>query len=227
MSEYFSVDTDFDIGECRLHIKPSAYDSTLVEWTPTRISCFRSGSLSESACVSIEPGSDRIKLIISADQKYVAVVCESQWYEDLYLYEVGNLRRIASFEGSNGVDGASDGQFFGSIFITFPTFSYEGGCGGLRSVDLTNGVVVQLLPVALFQDMHCWLQPADSQSTSSSNGRVILSSPFGLLGWKYDRGTGKLFLDYAAGTFVISGLFRKSSQCEYAFVSCDDFTPAI
>jgi predicted nucleic-acid-binding Zn-ribbon protein len=112
MSEYFSVDTSFEFGTKRVHVKPSVYESESSKWTTTKLASFDIATGIEISRIEINPGSDLVKIIASPDQKYIAVICESQWYEDFYIYEVSTLRQVASFEGIHGIDGSSECIFF-------------------------------------------------------------------------------------------------------------------
>lgn len=150
MDNFFSEEKIIEFADYCLTITPSIYDEERARWTTTKVEVSFSNRKSPMYWFEIFPGSDYVKNIISDDDNYIAIVCESQWYEDLYIFELPNLPPIASFEGVRYQDGASEGFFLGRNFFTLPTVSYEGGCGGLRRVSLEDGKVFELLPPELF-----------------------------------------------------------------------------
>jgi len=202
MDEYFSTTRTIEIFEVKLCVKPSTFDHKASVWSSVELTTYVGDEEHLTATTTIDPGSDRVKVHASATGRYVAVFCDSQWYEDLYIFELPSLRKISSFEGVEMVDGASEGLFLEDFFIALPTFSFEGGCGGLRRVSLKDGKVEVILPPSFFESFRIWLQRADGNESSPSG--VDLSAPFDLLNFAYDNDSNKLDLDYVAGKLVIS-----------------------
>ena len=106
-SEFFSNEKQFRVGKFTITVIPSIYKESSSQWSDTIVTSCKSICDKNVYRYEIHPGSDRVKIILSSDQCYIAIVCESQWYEDLYIFDVPHLKKIASFEGINYVDGAS------------------------------------------------------------------------------------------------------------------------
>lgn len=221
MVEFFSEERTIGLSRFNIFVQPSVYDKNLSEWSSTKIICYGHGSDHPVSSISIAPGSDRVKVIGSDNGKYIAIVCESQWYEDLYILELPGLRRIASFEGAEMVDGASEGIFLGDHFFTLPTFSYEGGCGGLRKVNLVNGSVESLLQPDFFDGLNIWMKPLSNDNEKQE--RVALPSQFGLLNYSIQRETGILTLDFMPGELKVNIKDRSNAKnvCDYHFIIRD------
>ena len=219
MGEYFSASSVTNLGEFNLLVKPSAYDPLSSKWSKTEVESFLRTSEHPTAKKSLDPGSDRVKLLPSDDCRHVAVICESQWYEDLYILELPSLRTIASFEGTQLVDGSSEGFFLQDHFISLPTFSFEGGCGGLRKISLVDGSIEVLIPPDFFSDLRLWLHPANSKNKNIPG--VQLGTPFGLLSYEYNHESGVLNLDYVAGQIkvCINNLIDFKNDLPFEFIS--------
>lgn len=97
MAKFFSEKRHFSLDLYSLYIEPSVYDEIAEKWSETCISLISTTTLKQMANYKISPGSDRVKILISDDEFYVAVFCESQWYQDLYLLKLPSLQKIASF----------------------------------------------------------------------------------------------------------------------------------
>ena len=205
MGDFFDKPRRLIVGPYAIDVEPSTFDTVINQWSPTKVTASDAASGASLASTDLVPGSDWAKVIASGDGRHIAVVCESQWYEDLYVLDTRTLRVLASFEGTDYVDGASEGMFVDAYFITLPTFSYEGGCGGLRRVRLPGGEVEQVLPPDWFDGLRLWLRPAEPTSDHDPT-RVILPLPVGLLGYSYDPKTGSLTLDYLPGQVVLNVL---------------------
>jgi len=201
MGEYFSTARTIEVFEVKLLVKPSTYDHESSAWSNAELTTYVHGEEHLTATTKIVPGSDRMKVLASDSSRHVAVMCDSQWYEDLYIFELPSLRKISSFEGVEMIDGASEGFFLEDFFIALPTFSFEGGCGGLRRVSLKDGNVEVILPPSFFSGFRVFLQPARRNRNDSPG--IDLPAPFGLLNFTYDNDSGALDLDYVAGRLRI------------------------
>jgi hypothetical protein len=217
MHEYFSVEKIIEVNEkTSLYIKPSSWDEKLSVWSSCEITCYLRSEKLPTATATITPGSDTLKVVLSENGHHIAVMSTSQWYEDLDIFEIPTLRRIASFSGMDFIDGASEGIFTDNFFITLPTFSYEGGCGGLRRVHLADGRIEVLLPPDIFEALNVPLN--GSVSNPSSPTGVTLSQRFGLIGHSYDQNSGALTMEFVPG--VIKALVDPSLETEVPVSYC-------
>jgi len=226
MSEFFTTAKRFRVGPYVIDITPSGYDKGNARWTCTTVASSDVSTGQLSASIELSPGSDRVKIIVSNDNEHIAVVCESQWYEDLYLLDTQTLRLAACFEGTSFIDGASEGIFLGTHFITLPTFSYEGGCGGLRRVSLQNGEVEYILPPPFFDGLRLWLPSAETPQGRDPM-KLILSMPVGLLHYSYNLQSSDVTLDYPPGQLVLN-IFQPCGLnhfCQYRFIPRDTSQP--
>ncbi len=219
MNGYFSTTRTIEIFEVKLLVKPSIFDQEASVWSNVELTTYVHGDEHPIATTTIVPGSDKMKVLASDAGRYIAVMCDSQWYEDLYIFELPSLRKISSFEGVEKVDGASEGFFLEDFFIALPTFSFEGGCGGLRRISLKDGNVEVLLPPSFFSGLSVFLQPVHRNRSDSSG--FDLSAPFGLQNFAYNDDSGVLDLDYVAGRLrIFIGKFAGSKDsCAIEFIA--------
>ena len=214
-SEFFSNEKQFRVGKFTITVIPSIYKESSSQWSDTIVTSCKSICDKNVYRYEIHPGSDRVKIILSSDQCYIAIVCESQWYEDLYIFDVPHLKKIASFEGINYVDGASEGFFHGNVFYTMPTFSFEGGCGGLRRVCLETGKIETLFPPSFFDGLNIWLTPKPEKNEKQP--KILLPCPFGWLGYSFNKVNSTVTISYLLGRFEINLIKYKGGIPEYTF----------
>jgi len=119
------------------------------------------------------------------------------------------------------VDGASEGIFLGDEFLTLPTFSFEGGCGGLRKVNLINGRVESLFAPEFFDGLRIWMNPVSNDEENKKS--IVLPSPFGLLDYSLQPETGTLTLEFMPGQLKVNIRDKSSvkSVCDYHFIPRD------